>query len=113
MMGGQVAVTAHPRGEADTPSARVRLPDTEAEAWARALLGRRWSEYGYYLRNTHGLWEHAARVVVLLDRQAQPKPAPADFHFAGVPLHSGQVTVRALDPATAGGPATLRDPPFG
>ncbi|MEU1984514.1 hypothetical protein [Nocardia sp. NPDC019395] len=106
MMGVQVAVTAHPRGEADIPSTWVRLPDTEAEAWARVLLGRRWSQYAYYLRNSHGPWEHVTRVTVLLDRQAQPIPAPADFHFAGVPLHSGQVTVRALDPVTTHGPTT-------
>ncbi|WP_219823352.1 hypothetical protein [Nocardia nova] len=73
--GALVEIWGHSRGP-DSPAAGVAAPDVEAEGWACAVLDTDWSTHAYVLRNIGGAFTHIFRVLVLLDDDGRPLPAP-------------------------------------
>ncbi|MEG8179284.1 hypothetical protein GZH49_12170 [Nocardia terpenica] len=79
--------------ESDDPGARVALPVTESEGWARALLGPDWAKQAYFFRCEGGDFDHVHYILVLVDRDGQAVTAPADFFFPAIPERWGIATV--------------------
>lgn len=96
MTGFQILI--YTRNSSDSKlSSRSRLSKDEAEGWARAAMGKAWSNYAYCITSAFGPTDRW-RFFVVADRDCRPTLLPNDFRFDQVPRGTPPVAWRKLAP---------------